>query len=81
MRQVIKESDANKDGSLDFEEFLAAIKADKEAKKEGLTAGKVLETIFLVVVTSLFEMGTSFSLPAAGMLRVHDHMEPACCCL
>ena len=66
VRDVIKKGDVDKDGQLDFDEFVKAIKADQESKAEGLTCGTILETIFLVVVTSLFEMGTSFSLPAAG---------------
>ena len=68
--EVIKKGDADGDGQLNFDEFVKAIKADKEARSEPLTCGTILETIFLVIVTSLFEMGTSFSLPATGVRSI-----------
>lgn len=73
---MIKKGDVDKDGQLDFDEFVKAIKADQESKAEGMTCGTILETIFLVVVTSLFEMGTSFSLPAAGALFTFFCLKP-----
>ena len=66
VREVVKKGDTDGDGQLNFDEFVKAIKADEKARSEPLTSGTILETIFLVLVTSLFEMGTSFSLPATG---------------
>ena len=68
VRAVIKRCDVDGDGNLNFDEFLAAIR-EKQVKKS-VTAGSIAENAFLVVVTSLFEMGTSFSLPAMGALSL-----------
>eukprot|EP01025_Chloroclados_australasicus_P065719 TRINITY_DN8958_c0_g1_i1.p1 TRINITY_DN8958_c0_g1~~TRINITY_DN8958_c0_g1_i1.p1 ORF type:complete len:659 (+),score=60.69 TRINITY_DN8958_c0_g1_i1:1-1977(+) len=67
--ELIQEADSSRDGKLDFNEFYTLLKKN-ERPKEPITFQGALETIFLVIVTSFFEMGASFAFPAVGALSI-----------
>eukprot|EP01023_Acetabularia_acetabulum_P040733 TRINITY_DN3953_c0_g1_i2.p1 TRINITY_DN3953_c0_g1~~TRINITY_DN3953_c0_g1_i2.p1 ORF type:complete len:642 (+),score=137.09 TRINITY_DN3953_c0_g1_i2:61-1986(+) len=74
--KMIAKVDTNHDGQLNFSEFLAMVKKSSHSSQP-ITCRVVMETIFLVIMTSLFEMGTSFALPAMGALsaRIRDRYD------
>ena len=63
-------ADADSDMDLDYEEFAAAVKKLVESNTVESAGFLSLRTLFLVFVTSFFELGTSLACQAMGALAV-----------
>jgi Ca2+-binding EF-hand superfamily protein len=67
LQKFVNEADANSDQDLDYAEFAAAVKklSTIDHEKPSLLSAR---TVLLVIITSFFELGTSFAQAAMGAL-------------